>query len=106
MPDISNQMVSVPLPVTSRKRKLNLVDHLKPVANGMIAYTTDVHQSVAAGISALYAVANTASRNVRRKTEDAASYLRPKYARDLLWGSHQDRISGAAQYSLFADTLP
>ena len=48
------------------------------------------------------------SRNVRRKIESDPSYLRPKYARDLLWAppTSSNPLSPASQYSLFADPLP
>jgi hypothetical protein len=32
--------------------------------------------------------------------------MRPKFARDLIWGTVNDDISPAACYSLFADPLP
>jgi hypothetical protein len=45
-------------------------------------------------------------RNVRRKIETSEQYMRPKFARDLVWGQIDDDISPAARYSLFAEPLP
>jgi len=58
------------------------------------------------GTCALTAVESTHVRNVRRRIEMSEQYMRPKFARDLLWGDIDDDISPAARYSLSAEPLP
>jgi hypothetical protein len=44
--------------------------------------------------------------SVRRRIETSREYMRPRFARDLIWGDTTNTISPSAQYSLFADPLP
>ena len=67
---------------------------------------TAVLQSAVSTTSAQSAEETTQAWNVQRRIETSKEYMRPKFARDLVWGAVEDDVSPAAHYSLSADPLP
>jgi hypothetical protein len=79
---------------------------MKPVANGTAESAIGEPLSAVIDTCAPTAVESTHERNVRRRIETSEEYMRPKFARDFIWGVVDDHISPAARYSLYADPLP
>jgi hypothetical protein len=94
-------------PLLKRKRSPDLIaDPTKPVINGTAESAIGEPLNAVTGTCALTAVESTHEQNVRRRIETSREYMRPKFARDLVWGMVEDDISPTAHYSLFADPLP
>jgi hypothetical protein len=78
----------------------------KFAGSGIVGLATGERQNVGIDIFAPPVEEVTQTRNVRRRIETSKDYLRPKFARDFIWGPVENDISPAAFYSLTAAPLP
>ena len=78
----------------------------RSAANGTVVPAIVAPPSAVTSTSAPSVVQVTRARNVRRRIETSAEYMRPRFARDLVWENVEDDVSPAAQYSLTTEPLP